>query len=483
MLNFSQWLFETHADKLTKPAVVDNHRTLTYGDLEKHVRHFGCKLLDHGIKPEQRIVICADDCVEWPVAFLAALAIGANPVIVNPSLPLSSIQYIIDLSAASLVISDQGLDIKPGPLQITCQENVILDTRGPALRKFYMFHPDERSHWLLTSGSTGEPSCVVHRHLDLFLLKDYHAAAYQVTADTQMLSTSKLPFAWGFHNNMCLGLAQGATLHLINNRVPAPSRIFDKINKYNITHIFLVPAIINALIKHGRGRKLNKSVTTVVSSGEALPRSLRDQFLEMYGVDPLDGIGMAEGFNYCTQTKDMVAPGTCGKPLPGIECELRNADGSQTPDGEVGEMWVKHPAAALQYWNNWEKSKSTFQGPWIKTGDMMIKNSEGNYVHLARVIDLISINGSKISPTEIESCLLANHEIDECAVIAGLDKSGEHEIHAFVVSRTLKKSTQVQDIVSNSLPKQKVPRHVHFVDSLPRTVTGKIGRTVLKQSV
>lgn len=480
-INFSQTLIANSTHYSNKLAIVDNDKSLTYGELATHIKHFAQTLIDLGLRHEQRIVLCSEDCVEWPVVFLAALAMGANPIIMNPDLPIVSINHLIELSDAQAIFMSTDLEISRSLIRITKEQ--VLDVSGPCIDKFYQFLQDEKSHWLLTSGSTAQhPSLVVHRHLDLFLLKDLHSQPYQVDCDSRILSTSKLPFAWGFHNNICLGLPSGATIYLINNRVPAPSRIFDRIDQYNITNIFTVPTILNSMIKHQRGRTLNKSVKIVVSSGEALPVAIRNQFLNAFGIPPIDGIGMAEAFNYCTQTMDNNQPGTVGQPLPGIMCELRDSSGNTVPVGTIGEMYVRHPASAIEYWNNWNKTKNTFYGPWVRTGDAMIKLSTGNYKFMSRVADLIKYNGNYISPIDIESCLLENSDVHECAVIAKYHNDSLSAVHIFVVSNKINNDEQVRSILQSGFYSW-LPCHIHFASQLPKTVTGKINRTVLKAQV
>jgi benzoate-CoA ligase len=476
--NFAQFVIDSNQSRLDKIALVDEEASLTYRDLANHIRSFGYHLQQSGVQPQNRVIISMEDCVAWPVAFLSILAVGGNPVLVGDDLPMSIVEKVCKIADAKFVI---GKEIA----YLTCfHKQTIQAGLEHQLTDFYQYHPDEICFWLLSSGTTGEPKCVVHRHSDLKTLLDVIAwPAYQIDKNSRILSTAKLSFTYGFNNSLTFGLGMGSTVYLING-VPAPTKVYQLVNEKQITHLFTVPTVINSMIKHGADQTLSTSVKVMVSSGEPLPASVATQFQQRHDITILDGLGMSECmYNYCTTTLENNEFGTIGRPVAGVECKVCDDFGNTTPVGMVGEMWVKHPCAALQYWKDWNNTKTTFIGEWIKTGDKVIQQPNGNYLYVSRKDDLIKINGQFVSPTEIENVVLALDWVVDCGVVADLGEKGLYEIHAFITTKRPATSQELKSALANTLPSYKVPKYVHFIDFIPKTVTGKKTRAVLRHKI
>jgi benzoate-CoA ligase len=473
--NFAQFIIDINQSRADKLAVVDEIKSLTYQDLKTHIHSFSNHLRHSGVRAQDRVIISMEDCVEWPVAFLSILAVGGNAVLVSADLPATTIEKVADIADAKFVVGREIANLR------CFDKDIVLNATVHIHNDFYQYHPDEMCFWLLSSGTTGEPKCVVHRHQDLKTLLDIIAGpAYYVDEHSRILSTAKLSFTYGFNNSLTFGLGKGATVFLING-VPAPSLVFKNLKENCITHFFTVPTVINSMIKHGEHQLISESVKIMVSSGEPLPVSIAEKFQSQHSIDILDGLGMSECmYNYCTTTLNNNTFGTIGKPMAGIECQVRDDHGVATEIGQIGEMWVKHPCAALQYWKDWSKTKSTFVGEWIKTGDKVIKQHDGNYRYVSRKDDLIKINGQYVSPIEIESAILDIQEISECGVVAKLGDTGLPEIHAFVSVISPILPSEIKLALSKHLPSYKIPKYIHQIESLPKTVTYKKTRSALR---
>lgn len=477
--NFAKYIIDINQHNLNKIALVDEFSQLTYEQMSFGIKCFAKYLKNSGVLPQDRVIISLEDCIEWPVAFLSVLAVGGNPVLVSRDLPDILVDNIVKIADAKFIIGRRIDNCK-----FFTKEEILSQTQP--INSFYQYHPDEMCFWLLSSGTTGEPKCVVHRHQDLQKLLEIIAwPAYCINSNSKILSTAKLSFTYGFNNSLTFGLGTGATVYLINGK-PAPKKIFKLIKKNSITHFFTVPTNIISMIKHGKEQILS-SVQVMVSSGESLPISIIEIFKTKYNLDILDGLGMSECmYNYCTTILNDNEKGTIGKPLPGIKCEVRDNNNLLVPVGQVGEMWVQHPCAAIQYWKDWEKTKSTFIGTWIKTGDNVFKNSKGNYIYVGRNDELIKINGQYVSPSEIENAIISMNPSYECGVISVKNKNGMNEIHAFVsasVSKSHKILTrEIRQYLRNILPTHKIPKFFYFVKCLPKTITGKKKRLELKKS-
>jgi acyl-coenzyme A synthetase/AMP-(fatty) acid ligase len=178
--------------------------------------------------------------------------------------------------------------------------------------------------------------------------------------------------------------------------------------------------------------------------------------------------------------------GTTGLPVPGYQVRLVDQQGEEVKPGDLGELLVSGPSAALQYWNNPEKTQLTFQTGWVRTGDTFCQTDAGDYVYCGRGDDMMKVSGLWVAPMEVESILLSHPAVLEAAVVGACDERGLIRAKAFVVLKG-EDSTgalfeqELCEFARTQLPPYKCPRWVEVVSSLPKTATGKIQRHVLRQ--
>jgi 4-hydroxybenzoate-CoA ligase len=224
-----------------------------------------------------------------------------------------------------------------------------------------------------------------------------------------------------------------------------------------------------------------------VSAGEALPAEIGRRWTELTGVEILDGVGSTEMLHiFLSNRPNEVAYGTSGVAVPGYELRLVDENGGEVGDGAVGELLVKGPSAAEGYWNQREKSRSTFEGHWTRTGDKYERRPDGRYVYCGRTDDMFKVSGIWVSPFEVEQAIVSHPAVLEAAVVACPDEHGLEKPKAFVV---LKNKADLADVatalknhVKDKVGKWKYPRWIEFVDELPKTATGKIQRFKLRQT-
>jgi 4-hydroxybenzoate-CoA ligase/benzoate-CoA ligase len=182
---------------------------------------------------------------------------------------------------------------------------------------------------------------------------------------------------------------------------------------------------------------------------------------------------------------DDVRYGTTGKPVPGYELAIVDEEDRPMAQGQLGELKVRGPSSGIGYWNNRSKSLATFRGDWTFTGDKYFQNSDGYYVYCGRSDDMLKVSGQWVSPAEVEAALIAHPSVLEVAVVGKPDENNLVKPKAFVVlkqgsSRSATLSEELQQFVKNRLAPHKYPRWVEFLDSLPKTATGKIQRFRLR---
>jgi benzoate-CoA ligase len=225
----------------------------------------------------------------------------------------------------------------------------------------------------------------------------------------------------------------------------------------------------------------------VSSAGEALPSELSERFKRHYGIDIIDGIGSTEMLHiFLSNTPERVRYGSTGWPVPGYEIELRGEAGAPLLDsttGEIGELYIRGPSAAMMYWGNREKTRDTFQGGWTKSGDKYMRNNDGSLTYCGRSDDMLKVSGIYVSPFEVEATLVQHTAVLEAAVIGKEDAQGLTKTKAFVVLKAGASATEVelQAFVKERLAPYKYPRFIEFVTELPKTATGKIQRFKLRE--
>ena len=206
----------------------------------------------------------------------------------------------------------------------------------------------------------------------------------------------------------------------------------------------------------------------------------------MVGQDILDGIGSTEMLHiFVSNRPDDIRYGTSGKPVPGYEAIVLDEHGHPVPNNEAGELVVRGASAADGYWNQREKTRKTFQGEWTHTGDTYIRDSEGYYRYQGRGDEMLKVSGVWVSPFEVEEALISHPAVLEAAVVGHEDRDGLTKPRAFVILRDADADRDslpelLKTHVKDRIGVWKYPRWIEFVDTLPKTATGKIQRFRLR---
>ncbi|MBA4286854.1 MAG: benzoate-CoA ligase family protein [Xanthomonadaceae bacterium] len=507
--NFADYLLALNAARGDKPAYIDDRRRLSYAELDRRVRRFAAALPGLGLHREERVLLLMHDCVDWPVAFLGCLQAGVVPVAVNTLLPAQDYAWMLGHSGARAVITSTPLlaaaqaalaaSGRPLPLIVAAAPDEALpeaairfaalaeagsDGMAPAAAT----SRDDIAFWLYSSGSTGTPKGTVHTHGNLFMTAaTYGRHVLKLVEGDVTFSAAKLFFAYGLGNSLSFPLSVGATVLLLGGR-PTPDAVFEVLLRHRPTVFFGVPTLYAGMLASpalpAAGALCLRRCT---SAGEALPKEVGERFSAHVGAPILDGIGSTEMLHiYLSNRDECLRYGTTGKPVPGYEIRLVNEHGEPAADGEIGELHVRGDSAALMYWTNRDKSRSTFLGDWLKSGDKYVRDTQGWYTYAGRADDMLKVSGQYLSPFEIESGLMAHAAVLEAAVIGTEDAHGLTRCKAFVVLKAgIAASSQLHEelrsFLKTRLAPHKVPREITVLDELPKTPTGKIQRYRLRE--
>jgi benzoate-CoA ligase len=503
--NFAQHILALNAGRAGKLAYVDDSERLTYGELDRRVRSFAAALLARGIQPEQRVLLVMQDTVDLPVALLGAMFAGVVPVPVNTLLPATDYAYMIDHSRARAVIASAALlpCVREAMAAARCRPELIVagahdDVSLPSVHAMLEAAPlapdahadtcgDDFAFWLYSSGSTGRPKGAVHSHANLFWTAElYGKPVLGVKESDVVFSAAKLFFAYGLGNALTFPLSVGATVVLMAER-PTPQAVFQRLMQHRATVFAGVPTLYVAMLASpDLPPREQVALRVCASAGEALPREVGEAFRNHFGCDILDGLGSTEMLHiFVSNREGDVHYGSSGLPVPGYDIELRDEDNHLVAAGEIGDLYVRGPSAALLYWSNRDKSRGTFQGEWLKSGDKYSRDEHGYLTYAGRGDDMLKVSGQYVSPIEVEAALTAHPAVLECAVVGKIDGDGLTRTAAYVVLGQGREAAdsladELKAFVKTRLAPHKYPRELYFVPDLPKTATGKIQRYRLR---
>ncbi len=504
--NACEYLLDRHvaAGRGGRLAITGTAGELTYAELLERVQRTATVLRTLGLQPEQRVLMFMCDGPDFVAVYLAAIRIGAIPVPVSTMLRADGLNELIKDSRARLlcvtadfaVVASQALaganeltDILvaagaslPG-VALPVHDLSAMVSQAPPTEMIYTTTEDSPAFWLYTSGTTGKSKGAMHRHGSVRVVcESYGQQVLGITPDDRCLSAAKAFFAYGLGNSLLFPLAVGACAIL----EPTPSKpdvIVDRLQTYGATLFFAGPTFFANMLRADLPGNSLGTVRMAASAGESLPAQLYQRWTRHFGVEILDGIGMTETLHiFLSNRPGDVRPGTTGKAVPGYDLRIVDDDGMDVPIKTPGTLLVRGDSAATGYWSSYAPSRQVFQGHWLRTGDTYIQDQDGYYVCLGRTGDMLKVSGMWVTPSEIESRLLAHEAISQAVVVSACDADGLEKPVAFVTPTAADATTEDELIAwcREGLPSFERPRRIIFVDAFPTTSTGKIRRVELR---
>jgi benzoate-CoA ligase family protein len=509
--NAAAWLVDRHVEEGRGDRVaVRAASTLTYRELSELTGTVTAALRHLGLRRDDRVLFVTNDDVPMLAGILGAFRGGFVAVPISTMLGGAELGKIMADSGASVVVAsqdyaavvEQAAQMSPelrhliadGEFTLSApdwaqastwadlmaagesapeQQRAVADTDG-----------DAWALWLYTSGTTGTPKGAMHRHANIrHVCETYGDQVLGITPDDVCFSIAKMFFAYGIGNSLFFPFSVGATT-VLEPRRPTAAVVGERVVADRPTLFFGVPTFYAGLLASDLPDDTFASVRLGASAGEALPAALQERFHRRFGVKIIDGIGSTEALHiFLSNRPDEIRPGTTGRAVPGYDIELRDADGHVVPDGEPGSLFVRGESIALGYWRRTDATRSVFQGEWLGTGDTYVKDADGYYTCLGRSNDLLKAGGIWVSPAEVESRLLEHNAVSEVAVVGVPDENGLDKPVAVVVISSPVTEDELVQWCRDGLAAFKRPRHVVFVEELPKTATGKMQRFRVRQLV
>ena len=412
------------AGRGAKIAFIDDRGQYSYVELAGRVGRFANLVRRLGLHPEQRVLLCLNDGIDFATAFLGAIKAGIVPVAVNTQLSPGEFAFMLADSRARVVVVSApilpaitaALAMLPGPMPELLVSGADTDARSLAARLADMSgdaetastHPDEPCFWLYSSGSTGRPKGTVHVHASLIRTADCYAVPVLGMEESDVVfSAAKLFFAYGLGNALTFPLAVGATSVLTAER-PSPASVARILRRQRPTIFCGVPTLYNAMLADpDLPRPEELALRRCVSAGEPLPQEIGRRWSARIGVDILDGIGSTEMLHiFLSNRPGDLRYGTTGKPVPGYTLQIVGEEGRpvrQRRDRRPAGQRPDQCGRLLEQSRAQSGDVSSASGPAPATNIMRIK--DGYYVYCGRSDDMMKVNGMYVSPAEVEAAL------------------------------------------------------------------------------
>jgi len=507
--NAASWYVDRHLrqGRGAKLAIRQDGVDVTYAELAAHVGRAGNALSGLALEVGDRVLMVVQDCPEFFYFFWGAIKAGFVPVPVSFLMRAPDIAHMItDSGCRAVVYSPEFAPevVKALVSTGTGAQGLRLETDGfldemaaaPSALAPNPSGPEDVAFWLYSSGTTGRPKGVPHRHRNLIATCEHYAVGVLgLTEDDRCFSAAKLFFAYGLGNAMTFPLHVGGTA-ILDERRPSPASTFETVERFAPTVYFGVPTLYAAqlaALDSGTTADL-RSLRLCVSAGEALPPDLFHRWKASTGLEILDGIGSTEALHiFISNVAGSVQPGATGRVVPGYEARVVTESGEEAAPGESGQLEIRGDSITPGYWDRPKQGQSTFVEGWLRTGDEYIRDERGVFRYRGRADDMIKVGGIWCSPFEMEARLVEHAAVLEAAVVGRKD---EHELvkpeaHVVLVDelRETVGAASARDALEAELvahcqadlPPYMYPRWIHFVSDLPRTATGKIQRYRLRK--
>jgi fatty-acyl-CoA synthase len=465
-----------------RTALVQADRTLTYAELAGRVERLAGTLARLGVRPGDRVAYLGVNDISVFETLFATASCGAIFVPLNYRLSGTEISYMLaDCGASLLVHSADAAELvaSAGPLpRVLRTEDFDAESSGeppsPAVTL------DDPCLLLYTSGTTGKPKAAVLTHGNLTWNTVNQLAHFDVLSTDRALCIAPL-----FH---CVGLGQITlpTLFKGGSVEPVakfdPGAILERIAQARITTFSAVPTMLQMMCQDPAWETTDvSSLTCVLYGGSPVQERVARAWLDR-GVRLLQGYGMTEaspGVSMSTHDGTPDHPVSAG--VPHFFTDVAGlSDERITPLGpDPAELLVRGPNVFSGYWNRPQETQASFTGEWFRSGDVV--RSDDGWIHVVdRVKDLIISGGENVYPAEVEAVVVQLDEVETCAVVGVPDERWGEVGVAYVVVRTELTEAALRDHLAANLARYKVPKHVVFVESLPRNATGKVRRVELR---
>ncbi len=455
----------------------DGPQIWTYQQLEAETLGTASGLLDLGLTPGDRVILRLGNSADFPITYLACIAVGLIPVPLSTQLTACEVRKIS--AAISPACTIQSDDTPPATGQILCADTLCAFHDLPAAA-YRLGDPDRPAYIIHTSGTSGQARAVVHAHRAVWARQMMWHGWYGLCASDRLLHAGAFNWTYTLGTGLMDPWAMGATA-LIPAEGCDAARLPALLAQTNATIFAAAPGVyrrflradIPALprLRHG------------LSAGEKLPEALKSAWTKTTGTQVHEAFGMSECSTFISGSPARPAPrGASGFAQPGRRVAIVDS-GVPVARGTVGTIAIDRHDAGLMlgYLDAAAETAAKFDGDWFLTGDLGIMDAAGAITYAGRADDMMNAGGFRVSPIEVEAALTTHPAIAETAAAQVQVKPDVYVIAAFYVSTDVIEDADLAAFCAQTLAGYKCPRLFVRVDHLPRGANNKLLRRVLRQ--
>ncbi|MBK0327047.1 acyl--CoA ligase [Rhodobacteraceae bacterium F11138] len=467
-----------HPDKIAL-SVLGPERSddLSFGNLEHAVRASGNGLLQAGLAPGDILLMRLGNTVDFPIAYLGAIAVGLVPVPTSSQLTETETARIIaDLSPAA-VLRDPAVASPPHPNEISVATLRRMRDLPPCA--WAMGDPDRLAYVVYTSGTSGRPRAVAHAHRAIWARQLMVDGWYGLRPDDRLMHAGAFNWTYTLGTGLMDPWTIGATA-LIPQAGTEPARLSALMKRGRATIFAAAPGVYRQILKSSASLAL-PDLRHGLSAGEKLSPHLRRGWGRATGTALYEAYGMSECSTFISSSPTHPARSDAlGRPQPGRRVAIVGPDGP-VPVGDTGTIAVhRHdPGLMLGYLNAPDAAAARMQGDWFLTGDTGIMAEDGQIIFLGRDDDMMNAGGYRVSPIEVETVLCAHPGITQVGVTDVEIKQDTRIIAAFYTGPAALDEAALRAYVQDKLARYKQPRIFIHLPALPAGTNGKLLRRAL----
>lgn len=493
MTNIACFVEQAALKRPDKPAIVFEGATLSYAELNTLANRTANVLVQMGVHSRDRVAIFLPNIPQFASVYLGVLKLGAIAVSIISRLKVNEVGFILEnCSASALVTTSELLDNVPKSLDIpifvfdaASSGNVYdfnkLLSLVSSQREALHLDPNTPASILYTSGTTGKSKGAILSHQNVIANIEALAYHHTIEPDDRILVPVPLYHAFGQNAIMNCAFAVGATLIL--HRQFNPKEVLHSIASDRANKLYGVPTIFIWLLNTPLTAHNLSSLRACYSAAAKLPEAIVHRWQQQFKVPIFDIYGLSETTVATFNHDYSFRLGSIGTPLMNTQMAIVDESDNPVPPRTQGEIVIRGPNVMLGYWNLAEETTDAMRGGWYHTGDIGFVDEDGYFYITDRLKDMINVSGLKVYPAEVEDVLYQHPAISEVAVFGVPDDLTGEKVWASVVLRptTLANESELIAFCLERIAAFKVPRHIQFAESIPKSPVGKVLKRVLKQ--
>ncbi|MBK7038796.1 MAG: AMP-binding protein [Bacteroidetes bacterium] len=491
-MNVSYYLRDKAISHPDNVFINDMERDFTFSEIEVLTNRLANFLFQKNIKKGDRIVLQLYNSVDFVILYSAVIRLGAIVVPIGVTLTSREINAILKDCDPLLFIQHRSLQNKElifdkeilvlDEMELCSSGNFTIADQFPSTFNIVDLNLNDPFGILYTSGTTGEPKGILLSHGNIESNMKAAQQCYQSTVNDSTILFLPLSHCFGLNAILNCMIYSGTSIYII--RRFNLEQLYQILYKRNITLFFAVPFVYNLLLKKLTDDALFNKTVYFFSAASKLALETEKNWLQRFGRPIFQGYGLTETSPFATYVpRNNYMQGSVGVPVANVEIKIVDENRNNVLINNTGEIAIKGPNVMLGYFNKEDATQKVLDDEWFYTGDVGFLNEQDQLFIVDRIKDMIIVKGENVYPSEVENVILELPYIEEVAVYGIIDEMQEEIVKARIV---LKPGEHIQEELiieycKKNLANFKVPQNISFVESLPKSASGKLLKRVMRE--